>query len=119
MICERIALYGSAIVSEGTLRVDDLLPASLGALRELAPDLYMRLVVQHAPLLSSEPEQDGSEYARADARSWLLEVIAEALSEHAPAGTWFGSHEGDGALIGFWGDDPEGSDEDDYCQANG
>lgn len=32
----------------------------------------------------------------------LLDEVTNWLSDHAPYGFWFGSHDGDGCLFGFW-----------------
>ena len=37
----------------------------------------------------------------------LSSELAYLMEDHAPAGTYFGSHEGDGACIGFWPLDDE------------
>jgi hypothetical protein len=113
MIHEEIARYGCAVVSSGTLRPQDLVQAYLGALRELAPDVYIRLVMpgtDSAACLRYVREEDDN-WWRSDACAWLLEQLTEALCEHSPPGTFFGAHEGDGALFGFWGDDEGGSED--------
>ncbi len=45
----------------------------------------------------------------------MIERFDNALNYIAPAGTYFGAHEGDGACFGFWqATDPfEGEDEED------
>lgn len=41
-IKQSIKKYGYAEISSGTLRPQDLIPAYLGALRELAPEAYQQ-----------------------------------------------------------------------------
>jgi hypothetical protein len=101
-------LYGCCTVSSGTLRTQDLIPAYLDTLRELAPAVYEQTVYMYAGF-SAFPayaqEDPDSDWWHSDDAYSLLESLSDALSEHAPDGYRFGGHEGDGACFGFWKDD--------------
>lgn len=101
-----VAEYGCYVVSAGSLRPQDLIPAWLDTLRELAPAAYDQLMTPGAgfPAVPSYADEDhDSEWWQSDECSWLLnETLFDALNEHAPEGYHFGSHEGDGACFGFW-----------------
>ena len=51
-------------------------------------------------------EEQPAEYA-----SELIDELADALQAYAPAGAYFGSHEGDGADFGFWPESGPGSED--------
>lgn len=107
-IRESIARYGYAEISSGTLRSQDLIPAMLGALRELAPAAYEQVVAPgcgFSAFPSYAQEDDSNEWWQSDDCDALGESLADALNEHAPDGYHYGSNEGDGASIGFWSND--------------
>jgi len=85
------------VISEGTLRIEDLLPAFVLAARELDTE------GSHARWLDGIEqcfEDEGyfeSELAESD-----FEELFRFLEEHAPEGMYFGVHPGDGACFGFW-----------------
>jgi len=104
-VASQLAAYGAATVSEGTMRRQDTIPAMLDALRELAPEAYQQCVCPGAgfsALPSYAAEDESSDWWASDDACELAESLFELLSEHAPAGTYFGAHPGDGALLGFW-----------------
>lgn len=70
-----IISYGCSIISEGCLTDDHLLPRFRSALEDLGVPC------------------DGI---------GDIDKLFDMLEEHAPVGTWFGAHAGDGALFGFW-----------------
>lgn len=82
------------VISEGTLRNEDLIPAFTAALVEYNhPD-----AAQH----QHDAEHCGVEgLTDADATEWIGE-LADALQECAPPYCYFGTAEGDGACFGFW-----------------
>lgn len=96
--------YRNAVVSSGTHRNQDLLPAFLGALDDLDPGTARALRAEYAPVLQAV--DDGSE-PDPDATQWLYEALYDALDAAGPDGTYFGAIEGDGACFGFWEFDPE------------
>jgi hypothetical protein len=101
-----LAASGSVVVSEATLRSQDLLPKFLDALRVVAPEAYRQLTVPGCgfPAVPDHAlEDEDAEWWGSEDCAWLLnETLFDALNEHAPEGYYFGSHEGDGACFGFW-----------------
>lgn len=104
-IKQSIAKYGYAEISSGTLRPQDLIPAYLGALRELAPEAYQQ-VVSPGCGFSAYPcyadEDKKHEWWDSDDCCALLDGLCDELQDHAPDGYYFGGNQGDGASIGFW-----------------
>ena len=99
--------YRGAIVSEGTLRPEDLLESFGSFLKKASPEAYLQVLeafVEETLRLEDD-----------ETRASLIERFDNALNYIAPAGTYFGAHEGDGACFGFWqATDPfEGEDEED------
>lgn len=94
------------IVSEGTLRPEDLIPAFIHALEERLDEAeaqghdtahtrrYIREIEER---IETIPDY----YETADS-GWDLVGLSDALNDYAPEGMYFGAHEGDGALYGFW-----------------
>lgn len=97
----RNARFGS--ISSGTLRSEDLLSAFVDELRvirgALPKDLYKALRAVHT----------SNDYGSDNAHT-LVNDLADALNELAPAYGYFGAHEGDGSDFGFWL--PAGWDDD-------
>lgn len=94
------------IISSGTLRTEDLIPAYWDHITE----------DRRAEILSGEYGDDvravleGTfDHATPEATD-LLVFLSDALEASAPAGMYASAHEGDPALIGFW---PLEDDEDD------
>jgi hypothetical protein len=88
------------IVSTDTLRSDHLADAFLGAFDRLnqdVPEPFRADLQQCAAYASNAVGPEPCD-------SWRLAVdwAIERLSELAPTGFYFGSHEGDGACFGFW-----------------
>lgn len=88
------------IISEGTLRLDHLADAYLGAFDQLGQDVpepfrsdLQQCAAYCSALMGPEPEP-----------AWEIAVdwASDRLSELAPEGFYFGSQEGDGACFGFW-----------------
>jgi len=90
-------------VSEGTLRIQDLIPKFIETLREVNPVGYAQCVVNNA-LIPAYVEENGDdcEWWASDNASWMLIWLTEALEEEAEEGYYFGAHHGDGACIGYW-----------------
>ena len=86
------------VVSEGTLKDEDLFEAFVSVLEDLNdPDaLNFRQIWEEAakvdnPILVQET------------RGWILwENLFDTLNEHCGEGIEFGAHPGDGACFGFW-----------------
>lgn len=98
--------YGT--VSHGTMRAEDLIPAFLSVLEDLAPDRYRSMI-------SGDDPQDAAVIAclTVDGRGEITDDLLEHASEMlhwlfdeldtcAPDGYYFGSHPGDGSDYGFW-----------------
>ena len=106
------------IVSSATLRTEDLIPALSSALAQILSSLErppFELSSQAEQLLSALELPDAEELpdeelvAKIKARRSSLEQLSELCSDLfdmldalAPVGFSFSSHEGDGALFGFW-----------------
>jgi len=86
--------YREAIVSEGTLRPEDLLESFGSFLKKASPEAYLQ-VLESFVKETLRLEDD-------ETRASLIEHFDNALNYVAPAGTYFGAHEGDGACFGFW-----------------
>ena len=95
------------IVSSATLRTEDLIPALSSALAQILSSL------EHPPFeLSSQAEElllvaesSAHEELSSSEREQLSELCSDLfdmLDALAPVGFSFSSHEGDGALFGFW-----------------
>lgn len=94
-------MIGSII--SGTHRLQDLGPAFLDTLRDVAPAEYAQLTVApFPPVRAYAMEDDNSEWWENEDASYLLENLEDILGEHAPEFSYFGAHEGGGADIGFW-----------------
>lgn len=97
----RYASIGS--VSRGTLRTQDLLASFAYELKQLAYGVnagHSELAKEAQRLAdrSDEWTEEDEEYAVV----MVNEDLYYALDEYAPPFCYFGSHEGDGADIGFW-----------------
>lgn len=96
------------IVSEGTLRTEDLIPTFASTLRRRLVDSERegRPVPESAWEILEDIEGmvesgDISYYDSANA-SYDLDWLFDNLNSYAPTGMYFGSAEGDGACFGFW-----------------
>jgi len=89
------AITGTVIA--GTLLPDDLLPAFIDALEQLAPDaprtLQLRAEVNRLDVAGDFGTEDGD---------GALDDLADAITDALPEGWRFGSHEGDGSDFGVW-----------------
>lgn len=78
------------IISEGTLRSDDLFEAFVA---------YLETVRPFNTEWFREEWKDADEFNR----DFLLnENLFDAMDEAAPPGMYFGASEGDGACFGYW-----------------
>lgn len=106
-------------ISHGTLRIQDLLPASLDALCTLWNSRYSSLILEldaeyrrsrtpvgiacyEAGYTKGLDLCDDDPWWQTERASELLAAVHDALDEVAPAGAYFGTHEGDGSDFGFW-----------------
>jgi hypothetical protein len=94
------------IISTGTLRPQDLIPAFLATLQGLGPaasadaESFSRDLPPHAR------DEEVADWWGSEDCAWLLDDIVDALDGHAPDGHHFSASEGDGACFGFWESDP-------------
>lgn len=109
-------------ISEGTMRVQDLLPVCIFVLSQADKDHPLvkeyNAIESAAVLLGDATDQDWKVVLE-DVGYWdhsltstfLNDEVWTALNEVAPAGTSFSSSEGDGASFGFWPYDDDDDDE--------
>ena len=93
------------VLIEGTLRPQDLLPAFLDALHQVAPATYDQVMFGsgHCPIPSYALEDEGADWWTSGDAVWLLEDLAEALNQRAQQDEmYFGPMETDPACWGFW-----------------
>lgn len=101
-----VALPG--VVSEGTLKTEDLLLKFIPVYRDLDPDGFRNGSVYCGKCLAAYPESHSFGDFAADTkngeelRASVLGYLVEALEELAPEGYYFGTQEGDGACFGFF-----------------
>ncbi len=79
-------------VSEGTLVPTDLIAAFRETLSELDPEREKEWAESWKDTDVNPEEVDG----------FMLQELFEILDDLAPEGCYFGSHDGDGAVFGFW-----------------
>jgi len=96
------AAYEDYVVSQGTLKAEDLVEAYLNFIAELK--------LQHLPPIITHArwEKDLENYKNDPTEEkyeellHTLEEIQNHLNAIAPEGFYFGSHPGDGTLFAFW-----------------
>lgn len=95
--------------SEGTLRSEDIIPTSLLALTEILSwheqqkDANAEEIEKaRREIEQIEKRQTAQDYHSSEDASLDLEELGHLLNNFAPDGYYWGAHEGDGALIGFW-----------------
>ena len=89
----------------GTLRSVDLIDTYVEAVKD-TPE-YNRMKSSDSALREALQNlgEDYDEYAPfwdTDDAAILADDLADILDTHAPAGTYFGAHPGDGSDFGFW-----------------
>lgn len=96
------------IVSTDTLKPEDLLVSFWQAAEQVHRIAYSGLpfAADRRDLASALVRLAGEDSSESDWDDALaqqaIEDLSDYLSEHAPAGFYFGSNEGDGACFGFW-----------------
>ncbi len=90
----KTASFGT--VSHATMRAEDLIPAFVSALEDLAEGDEHKVLIAEAN--AYDPDEPGS----CDSEDGILEDLFDALNEAAPAYAYFGAHPGDGSDYGFW-----------------
>lgn len=97
--------WAEAAVSRDTLNIEDLIEMFIMVLSEVDPIDAKRYSDRFVRALQSEHSSD-----EVDNLFWDLYDVLDLV---APAGTYFGAHEGDGALFGFWKFEDESEEYDD------
>ncbi len=91
------------VISEATLRLEDLIPALLWDVRRLRLSRQERIDVSAIDRRNADDYQtlpDGE--TEDDARQFDYERLTEIAENHLPDYSYFGSTDGDGACIGVW-----------------
>lgn len=96
-MAEMMAFPYIGSVSHGTMRPEDLIPAFMDVLEELAPLTAAAIVADYEAVWSTLGEWDYHPDT-----PYMLADLFEALDCLAPDGYYFGAHEGDGSDYGFW-----------------
>lgn len=95
------------VVSDGTMRSEDLIPKFLNVLKVYGRDVYDKYVGENPEVLDLSGMDD-------ETMGWVVDELFDKLNEIAPEGYSFGSQDGDGACYGFWSVDV---DERKKCEA--
>lgn len=101
---EGVEALKDKVVSDGTLKPEDLIPKFLNALKHNE--------TAHAKFLKDNPEiLEIQSWGDVDdeTKSMLVDELTDALNDIAPDGYFFGASDGDGACFGFWQVDPDES----------
>jgi hypothetical protein len=100
-------------ISEGTLRLEDLIPRFAATLKTLlesatadgaaeSPRRARRRKLTEADVAEIEQRFDVPGYFDSEDAAEDLDWLQDQLNEYAPDGHWFGAHPGDAADFGFW-----------------
>lgn len=92
---------GPCIISEGTLRPEDLIPACLDVLEGLRLSRDERKTVAD---IARDSDREGYYEDDDNLPEDDISNLANILSAHCAPYCYFGSHPGDGACIGVWAD---------------
>lgn len=94
------------VVSDGTMRSEDLIPKFLNVLKVYGRDVYDKYIDENPEVLDLSGMDD-------ETMGWVVDELFDKLNEIAPEGYSFGSQDGDGACYGFWSVD---ADESKKCE---
>lgn len=87
------------VVSEGTMRSEDLIPKFLNVLKTYGKDKYDAYVKENPEVLDLKGMDD-------ETMGYVFDELFNMLDEIAPEGFYFAAHPDDGACYGFWEVDP-------------
>ena len=90
------------VVSDGTMRPEDLIPKFLNVLKVYGKDVYDKYVGENPEVLDLSGMDD-------ETMGWVVDELFDKLNEIAPEGYSFESQDGDGACYGFWSEDADES----------
>ncbi len=97
---------GEFVVSEGSLRTEDLLHNCVAVMRMFRSELpevdFAEWILEGMGYYRSEFPETFENELEDLAHLYLNEVVYECLESLAPKGFYFGAHPGNGALVGFW-----------------
>lgn len=101
---EGVEALKDKVVSDGTLKPEDLIPKFLNALKhdEAAHSKFLK---DNPEILEIQSWDDVDD----ETKSMLVDELTDALNDIAPDGYFFGASDGDGACFGFWKVDPDES----------
>ncbi len=96
---------GLGVISEGTLKTADLIPAFVDALTPLHLTKAERTIVKEITThlhygRDEDPQSDEGECAQYD-----YDALSDMVSARCPDHTYFGPGQGDGACFGVWPSD--------------
>ena len=97
------------VVSEGTMRSEDLIPKFLNVLKTYGKDKYDAYVKENPEVLDFEGMDD-------ETMGYVVDELFDKLDEIAPEGFYFAAHPDDGACYGFWEVDPDESKKPEACK---
>lgn len=98
--------YVGHTVSHGTLRYVDLITATWEFLNTHGQKKTVEYLKQCYPIVLTMGDMESAietlEETDPEYLAYVYESLCDALNIIAPEGTYFGSHPGDGSLLGFW-----------------
>ena len=97
------------VVSEGTMRSEDLIPKFLNVLKTYGKDKYDAYVKENPEVLDLKGMDD-------ETMGYVVDELFDKLDEIAPEGFYFAAHPDDGACYGFWEVDPNESKKPEACK---
>lgn len=96
-----VVIEAGDVISQATLRTEDLIESFLGFIEAVCTkDSCAYLLEEYNEALGWDGTQNNEDE---DALSYFLnETLFDAMNEVAPDNLYFGAHEGDGSLFGYW-----------------
>jgi hypothetical protein len=101
---EGVEALKDKVVSDGTLKPEDLIPKFLNALKH-DETAHSKFLKDYPEILEIQSWDDVDD----ETKSMLVDELTDALNDIAPDGYFFGASDGDGACFGFWKVDPDES----------
>ena len=99
------------VVSDGTLKPEDLIPKFLNALKH-DETAHAKFLKDNPEILEIQSWDDVDD----ETKSMLVDELTDALNSIAPDGYCFGASDGDGACFGFWKVEPDESKKPEACK---
>jgi hypothetical protein len=93
--------WANSVISEGTLKTDDLITKLLNFIADQNEGLASEITNEWVDVIKGILSLD-NETRDFDQEQELLEHLFNVMDAIAPEGCVFGSHDGDGACFGFW-----------------